>query len=152
RSDTLSPSTVWGGLMSGEGRNFRLSKNVMPSAYELRFELEFDRWTSTGQERITLRTSKPTREIVLHALELDIRKATLDGDVAQTTAYDTEAETATLRFAREIPAGEHVLEISWSGGIRESLRGLYRSLRGEERYAATQFEAADARRAFPCFD
>ncbi|HJW49337.1 MAG TPA: M1 family aminopeptidase, partial [Candidatus Limnocylindria bacterium] len=46
----------------------------------------------------------------------------------------------------------HILEISWIGGIRESLRGLYRSLRGEERYAATQFEAADARRAFPCFD
>ena len=138
--------------MSGEGRNFRLSKNVMPSAYELRFELEFDRWTSTGQERITLRTSKPTREIVLHALELEIRKATLGGDVAQATAYDTEAETATLRFGREIPAGEHVLEISWTGSIRESLRGLYRSLRGEERYAATQFEAADARRAFPCFD
>ena len=138
--------------MSDEGRNFRLSKDVMPSAYELRFELEFDRWTSTGHERITLRTSKPTREIVLHALDLDIRKATLDGDIAQATAYDTEAETATLRFRREIAAGEHVLEISWTGGIRESLRGLYRSLRGEERYAATQFEAADARRAFPCFD
>jgi len=58
--------------LSDEGRNFRLSKDVMPSAYELRFELEFDRWTSTGQERITLRTSKPTREIVLHSLELEI--------------------------------------------------------------------------------
>jgi puromycin-sensitive aminopeptidase len=138
--------------MSDEGRNFRLSKDVMPSAYELRFELEFDRWTSIGHERITLRISKPTREIVLHSLELDIRKATLGGDVAQATAYDTDSETATLRFRREIPAGEHVLEISWTGSIRESLRGLYRSLRGEERYAATQFEAADARRAFPCFD
>ena len=138
--------------MSDEGRNFRLSKDVLPSVYKLRFELEFDRWTSTGQERITLRTSKPTREIVLHALDLDIRKATLDGDVAKATSYDTEAETDTLRFGREIPVGEHVLEISWTGSIRESLRGLYRSLRGEERYAATQFEAADARRAFPCFD
>ncbi len=138
--------------MSDESRNFRLSKEVLPSRYELRFELEFDTWTSTGWERIALRTSRPTREIVLHALELDIQKATLDGAVAQKTTYDVEAQTAALRFEREIPAGEHILEISWTGGIRESLRGLYRSLRGEERYAATQFEAADARRAFPCFD
>ncbi len=138
--------------MSDDARNFRLSKDVLPSRYELRFELEFDNWTSTGRERIALRTSRPTREIVLHALELDIQKASVDGETAQGTTYDPEAETATLRFGREILAGEHTLEIAWTGGIRESLRGLYRSLRGEERYAATQFEAADARRAFPCFD
>lgn len=138
--------------MSDDARNFRLSKDVLPSKYELRFELEFDKWTSTGWERIAIRTSRPAREIVLHSLELEIKKATVDGEAAQGTTYDLEAETATLRFGREIPAGEHTLEISWTGGIRESLRGLYRSLRGEERYAATQFEAADARRAFPCFD
>ena len=117
--------------MSEGARNFRLSKEVLPSRYELRFELEFDTWTSTGWERIALRTSRPTREIVLHALELDIQKATLDGAVAQKTTYDVEAQTAALRFEREIPAGDHVIEISWTGGIRESLRGLYRSLRGE---------------------
>ena len=138
--------------MSDEARNFRLSKDVLPSRYELRFELEFDRWTSTGWERIALRSSKPAREIVLHSHELDITKAAIDGEVAASTTYDSEAQTVALRFGREIPAGEHTLEIAWTGGIRESLRGLYRSLRGEERYAATQFEAADARRTFPCFD
>jgi puromycin-sensitive aminopeptidase len=138
--------------MSAEARNFRLSKDVLPSRYELRFELEFDSWTSTGWERITLRTARATREIVLHSYELEIQKTTIDGEPAERTVYDAEAQTATLRFPREIPAGEHTMEIAWNGGIRESLRGLYRSLRGEERYAATQFEAADARRAFPCFD
>ncbi len=138
--------------MSEEARNFRLSKDVLPSAYALRFALDFDHWTSTGWERITLRSARPARDIVLHALELDITKVTIDGRVARQTAYDSEAQTATLRFGHEITAGEHVLEIEWTASIRESLRGLYRSLRGEERYAATQFEAADARRAFPCFD
>ena len=138
--------------MNEDARNFRLAKDVLPSRYELRFELEFDNWTSTGWERIALRTARPTREIVLHSLELDIQKASLDGEAAQRTSYDPEAQTATFQFGRQIPAGDHLLEISWLGGIRESLRGLYRSLRGEERYAATQFEAADARRAFPCFD
>jgi puromycin-sensitive aminopeptidase len=139
--------------VGGDKRNFRLSKDVLPSRYELRFELEFDTWTSTGSERITLRSVKASREITLHAIELDIVAATIDGtNKLEKAEMDTEQETATLRFASEIPAGEHVLEISWKGGIRDSLRGLYRSLRGEERYAATQFEAADARRAFPCFD
>src|SRR5256714_10673119 len=127
--------------------------DVRPSRYELRFELEFDTWTSTGWERITLRSARSSREITLHALELDIVAATIDGkNTLERTELDPESETATLRFANDVPAGEHVLEISWKGGIRDSLRGLYRSLRGEERYAATQFEAADARRAFPCFD
>jgi puromycin-sensitive aminopeptidase len=134
-------------------RDFRLSKDVLPSRYELRFELDLDRWSSTGWERITLRTAKPGREIVLHAVELDIASATVDGANALADARaEAEAQVVVLRFAKEIPAGEHALEITWTGGIRDSLRGLYRSVRGEERYAATQFEAADARRAFPCFD
>ena len=139
--------------MGGDKRNFRLSKDVLPSRYELRFELEFDTWTSVGWERIALRSARPSREITLHAIELDIVAATIDStNKLERAELDAESETATLRFTSEIAAGDHVLEINWKGGIRDSLRGLYRSLRGEERYAATQFEAADARRAFPCFD
>src|SRR5438128_5913038 len=66
--------------------------------------------------------------------------------------YERESQTATLRFENEIGKGDRVLEITWNGEIREALRGLYRSTRPGERYAATQFEAADTRRAFPCFD
>ena len=138
--------------MGGDKRNFRLSKDVLPSRYRLVFDLDFDTWTSTGNERIEIRTARPTREIVLHAIDLDIKSASIDKTALEGVTFDSESETATLRFAGEIPAGEHTLEIAWKGGIRDSLRGLYRSLRGEERYAATQFEAADARRAFPCFD
>ena len=138
--------------MTQERRNFRLTKDVLPSRYELHFQLDFDDWSSVGTERVAVRLARPSREIVLHSLDLDIQSASVDDQSAERPQYDTEAETVTLRFAREIPAGEHTLAISWRGEIRESLRGLYRSLRGEERYAATQFEAADARRAFPCFD
>src|ERR1044072_6345321 len=44
------------------------------------------------------------------------------------------------------------MQVESPGQIREALRGLYRSTHGGDRYAATQFEATDARRAFPCFD
>ncbi|HYK98337.1 MAG TPA: M1 family metallopeptidase [Candidatus Acidoferrales bacterium] len=139
--------------MSAYDRDFRLSKDVQPSRYDLKFDLDLDSWTSKGSERVAITVAKPTREIVLHAVELEVTYASLDGSNAlEGTKLEDEAQVAVLRFAKEIPAGEHVLEITWNGGIRESLRGLYRSVRGEERYAATQFEAADARRAFPCFD
>jgi len=111
--------------VGGDKRNFRLSKDVLPSRYELRFELEFDRWTSTGWERIALRSARPSREITLHAIELDIVSATVDGtNKLERAEMAAESETATLRFASDIPAGEHILEISWKGGIRDSLRGL----------------------------
>ena len=138
--------------MTEYDRNFRLTKDVLPSRYDLRFHLDLDHWTSTGWERIALTSKKASREIVLHAVELDITAANVDGIALENARFETDAQVAILRFAKEIPAGDHALEIEWTGGIRESLRGLYRSVRGEERYAATQFEAADARRAFPCFD
>ncbi|HEY6959416.1 MAG TPA: M1 family metallopeptidase [Candidatus Limnocylindria bacterium] len=138
--------------MTQYDRDFRLTKDVLPSRYDLRFELDLDRWSSTGWERITLRTAKPTQEIVLHAVDLDITRATLDGIPLTGAHVEAEAQAVALRFANEVAPGEHTLEVEWTGGIRDSLRGLYRSVRGEERYAATQFEAADARRAFPCFD
>ena len=70
---------MWGAALSEFDRDYRLSKDVLPSRYQLRFDLDLDTWTSTGWERITLRTAKPTREIVLHAVDLQIRKAVVDG-------------------------------------------------------------------------
>ncbi len=132
--------------------DFRLATDVRPRRYQLRFDLDLDAWRSAGTARIDLATERPTKEIVLHSVDLDIGAARLDGEPAIDISYDEDTQTASLEFASDIGAGEHVLEIEWHGEIRSALRGLYRSVRGEERYAATQFEAADARRAFPCFD
>jgi len=46
------------------------------------------------------------------------------------------------------PAGEAHLRIIYKGAFSPGLRGLYRA----GSVAVTQFEAADARRLFPCFD
>jgi len=128
--------------------DFRLSQDVRPTRYALRFDLDLDTWTFRGSGTIALQLARPARAITLHSVELDI--ATGDGIAAVT--YDDEAETATLTLDGELPAGDHTLSLRWTGAVLKKLRGLYRSTRPGERYAATQFAAADARRAFPCFD
>jgi len=128
--------------------DFRLAKDVRPTRYQLHFLLDLEHWTFRAEGVISLRLAKPAREITLHSVDLDIKTSR---DVAGTT-YDEESQTATLKLAKELPAGMADLRLEWSGEIAEKLRGLYRSTRPGERYAATQFEAADARRAFPCFD
>jgi puromycin-sensitive aminopeptidase len=128
--------------------DFRLAKDVRPRRYALQFDLDLEHWTSTATGTISLTLARPVREITLHSVDLDIKAG---GDISGVR-YDEESQTATLTLARELPAGPHDLRLEWTGAIAEKLRGLYRSTRPGERYAATQFEAADARRAFPCFD
>ncbi|KAL5682507.1 hypothetical protein ACJX0J_008892, partial [Zea mays] len=73
-------------------------------------------------------------------------------DVAQ---FD-EDEIMVISFDRELPFGEGVLTMDFTGTLNDQMRGFYRSkyvYNGESRnMAVTQFEAADARRCFPCWD
>jgi puromycin-sensitive aminopeptidase len=133
-------------------RDFRLTKTIRPTRYAISLDLDLDTWQATGREVITIDIDEPTSEIVLHADELEITGAWISEVDLRRVTYQGLAETATLEFEGAIPAGAHQLEIQWKGPIREKLRGLYRSTYGGARYAATQFEATDARRAFPCFD
>jgi puromycin-sensitive aminopeptidase len=136
-------------------RDFRLPKEVMPARYDLRIEVDLDQWRFSATERIEVRLQRPVTTIALHAVDLDIRSATATaGGTTRpaTVTWNTEAETAVLQFADALPAGAARLDIDFSGVILERLRGFYRSQKDGARYASTQFEAADARRAFPCFD
>ena len=136
-------------------RDFRLPKDVLPTRYELRIEVDLEQWRFAANERIDISVQRPTADVVLHALDLDIRSAhAVVGaqSLPATLSYNTEAETVCLRFPQPLPSGPARLEIEFQGVILERLRGFYRSQKDGARYAATQFEAADARRAFPCFD
>ena len=55
-----------------------------------------------------------------------------------------------------LPAGPIVIKIAFTGTLNDQLHGFYRSTytddEGTHTLATTQFEATDARRAFPCLD
>ena len=140
---------------------YRLPQHVIPTRYDLRLEPDLIAFTFAGKETIALTVREATSEIVLNAVELQIADVTIENEAKISHRGSIELEPTTercrLRFATTLQPGAWKLALSFTGVLNEKLRGFYRSTfkdaRGKTRpLAATQFEATDARRAFPCWD
>lgn len=137
----------------------RLSAQVVPQRYTLTIKPDLNDFTFTGRERIALRVLKKTKTLVLHSLDLQIHSAQIHdrngSSPALRISYQKKAQTVSLTFAKAV-VGNLKLDLEFTGIINQKLKGFYRSSyehNGERRHlATTQFEATDARRAFPCFD
>ncbi len=140
--------------------DYRLPRIVVPSHYDIVLEPDLADASFQGSVTIDLDIVEPTATIELHAIELDLRSVTVaQGAIEQqgSVELDEDAETATFTFDRELSSGRAVLVIDFSGNLNDDLRGFYRSVftdddGNEHTIATTQFEATDARRAFPCWD
>jgi len=137
-------------------KSVRLPNHISPISYNLTIKPDLESFTFSGDETIKIKIRKTTNQITLHSKDIDIETVKIKDDFAKKITYDTKSETATFYFKNKIKVGNSKLHIAFSGIINEGLRGLYKSkyvLDGKEKYlATTQFEATDARRAFPCFD
>ena len=132
----------------------RLDGNVIPSHYRLLFEPNLAAGTFRGEETIDVEVRKPSKDITLNAIEIvfDSASVTSGGKKhAARVSLDPDSETATLHLDREI-SGAATVAIAFRGRLNDQLRGFYLSRTNARRYAVTQFEATDARRAFPSFD
>jgi puromycin-sensitive aminopeptidase len=136
-----------------EDRNFRLPTGIRPTAYRAWLSVDLKSRAFSGIERIELRLDAPTDEIALHAADLDVRLARCHlgsrSLLASSIGVAAASETVLLRFPERLPEGTATLELAWGGRMSPGLRGLYFA---GQNVAITQFEAADARRLFPCFD
>ena len=144
-----------------ERPSYRLPRNVVPDHYSLVLVPDLVNAAFGGEAIVDVRVGEPAAEVVLNAAELDISEARFardgEADRPATVSYRTEEEQAVLVPARPLEPGAYTLYLRFSGKLNDLLRGFYRSKfrrdNGEEAWlAATQFEATDARRAFPCWD
>jgi aminopeptidase N len=62
------------------------------------------------------------------------------------------AETATFTVPQQLAEGPVTIEVTYNGILNDKLRGFYLSEANGRKYAVSQMEATDARRAFPSFD
>ncbi|AKF83978.1 peptidase M1 [Myxococcus fulvus 124B02] len=136
-----------------EDKNFRLPLTVRPQRYAATLTLDLEAKTFSGQQTVDVTLAEPTREIILHAISLKLGDVTFrakGGASHKPSSIQVNAvsETVRLTFDAPLPQGEAQLDVAWTGAFTDGLRGLYSA----GKVAATQFEAADARRVFPSFD
>ncbi len=153
--------------MSSKQKNnpYLLSRDIVPTFYNIELEPDLANFTFRGNEFITIQSAKPFSKIELHALEITITRACLlrgnldSGSKLETQhiSYNQKRETAIIDFGEMLKPGQYpTLYLEFSGSLNNQMHGFYRTsyeVNGEKRWgAATQFEATDARRAFPCWD
>src|SRR5437016_602748 len=138
----------------------KLPKQFVPLEDSVRIVPVLAKLTFAGSERIKVKATAPTRELVLNSAELEIAKASVDGIHLSPDAIklDPNNELLTIALPNELPAGEHTIALEFSGKITPKGRGLYYMTYQEQGRVAkkialgTQFEPSDARRFFPCWD
>jgi aminopeptidase N len=134
----------------------RLPEGVRPENYKLTFTPDLERAKFEGDETIALRLLKARSEITLNAVEIDFHEASItSGGTTQKAKVtpDKEKEIVVLSLEKPLAAGPATVHITYSGILNDEMRGLYLGKDDHGRkYAASQFEATDARRAFPSFD
>ena len=138
--------------------NGRLPKNIYPLHYSLNINVNLDRFTFEGDVSINLRIKDYYKNnFCLHSDGLEIKKVLFDKYETNFT-IDIHQSLLIVNLKENInPSSiDHNLQILYTGKINDDLKGFYKSnytINNKVYYiATTQFEPADARKAFPCFD
>jgi alanyl aminopeptidase len=109
----------------------------------------------TGSVEIVLEVRKPVRSFRFHAEAMDLLDLTLTGGSSppiRLSAKPLDDGQVEATAGGEIAPGRHVLHIVFHNNFDTEAKGLYRLGVAGAWYAFTQFEAIDARKAFPCWD
>jgi aminopeptidase N/puromycin-sensitive aminopeptidase len=136
----------------------RLPGGIRPEHYALMITPDLKAATFVGSETIDVVLDAPTTAITLNAAEIEFVsvKAMVSDFTPQfqtaVVTLDSAKEQATFTFSQPLAAGRATLKIEYKGILNDKLRGFYLSKTKLRSYGVTQFEATDARRAFPSFD
>ncbi|XP_041970212.1 aminopeptidase N [Aricia agestis] len=143
----------------------RLPTNIKPNRYYLKlvpYIIEGN-FTFDGEISILLTVKNNTNRVTFHGVELTFHKINLykqeDGKEVKIVrrTEDVPRQFHIIDTEETLGAGQlYVLNITYTGVLNDNLHGFYRSSYEENKIkrwiAVTQFQATDARRAFPCWD
>lgn len=131
----------------------RLYETFQPSNYDLQLDLDRQNRRFSGSVTISGNKTAAPGHIALHAKELTITSAKIDG--VTDTRFET-GEFDQLILDAQLTEGPHTVTLTFEGVITDAMHGLYPcyyDVNGEQKeLLATQFESHHAREVFPCID
>jgi len=133
----------------------RLPETVRPLGYQVELTLDPEAPTFEGRIDIELRLREASSIVWLHAVELEIGRASFIAGGVETPARVVPGDARTVGFAPAAPlaAGTARLVVAFRGKANDGeLTGVFRVREEGRWYLYSKFESVFARRAFPCFD
>lgn len=133
----------------------RLPEGVVPREARLDLTIRPSEPGYTGEVSFEVELKKPLGLVWLNSRGLSISKAsvTTAGRERSARVVPGGDDFQGLSLDPPVGPGAATLRLSFSGTAADvDTRGLFRQKDGEGWYVFSQFEAVDARRAFPCFD
>jgi len=131
----------------------RLIDHFIPEHYQLSLDLQRSERTFSGLVTINGTSPADTGSITVHAKELTIISALVDGKEATFSAGENDELTISHP---DIKTGRHIVVIAFSGAITDAMHGLYPCYYDHDgvkkELLATQFESHHAREVFPNID
>jgi alanyl aminopeptidase len=141
---------------AGEAPVGQLDKSLMPRRYRLELTVDPRQDRFSGQTEIDVTLTEPRDQLWLHGKNLEVTDVWLSNDsagrIAATYEEKLESGVALITLERPVAAGAATLHFSYSAPFNTSSNALFKIVRGEDAYAATQFEPIAARQVFPGFD
>jgi aminopeptidase N len=134
----------------------RLDGSVEPGHYSIELRIDPTQEHFSGIVSIDVSIREPSASIWLHGKHLDVSEVyLLDNEGRRFDASYEEKHpsgVAMLTFEQTVPAGPASLHFTYSAAFNKSVNALYKVVRGEDSYAASQLQAIAARQVFPGFD
>jgi alanyl aminopeptidase len=136
----------------------RLPLDVRATSQAIALDLDPSRTEYSGSVRIELVVTAPRSDLLFHAQKMNLGAIVLREAGGKTLALRPGPEDdeglvhATCADGATIAPGRYTLEIAFTNDFDQRASSLYRLKVADDWYAFTQFEACDARAAFPCFD
>ena len=133
----------------------RLRREVLPTYERLKLNLDARKKTYSGSAHIDLRVTTSVDSFQFHSEGLTLRRVTLrtqKGALVPSSHAQGTPTQVTVRTHAALNPGVYTLDLEFTNAFSDRAQGIYRLDTGGESYCFTQFEADDARKAFPCWD